>query len=1746
MLNLFPSLTHQPLNTWVSFKATGNSFSVSGLSLNDPASTRFYKNNQLQISDFELENSDEFSLEILSPAYYSCPRFAYFKLDDQLSVTGLSTVDDPTLRFNPYYSTKTYFDRLTTPKGEEVLLEADQNSYSVYSREGSLITTIALDSEPTNGEYTNYTYLLEPKSPFISKINLETYELIKKIEVPAPCLGVAQTKIPNTSDPCVWLTMANGQVVCLDKTDTIIHTFRINGLGFGIDASVDGSVIAVADNRANQLVLIEKVGTDWVQSYLSSGGSLPYDVYIDYGRNVWVTSKLGTKIYVYDYGRATPTAIDVGKGQKTIKQINYSTLGVVCTETDEFITIDLYTRQVTSRLTVFPSPVDFCCFDSTIYVATANNLIFRVNADNSVTQVAECGPTLYVLESDQDRQTFYAISLYYNTPSLLYEPDRQTDDLVLDAPLGICLHDLYRADSISIKDITGELYCGFPAILDMEAIVNGQQSALISRIEPQSTISYRFRAIGSAGEQISFPVFVGNNVSYFSTEILASSTQLSPFSFDDVISANPNTSYTSNSITITGLDQPEPFYINAGLLWVNGVQVPSGSLVNNGDVLYLKNSSSAVWGETVSIKAELRSYTEVWSINTKTDLLTYVLKNTFLEEPLYFSSSPVDFGKREIVSLYHIDTQQLSILDLNLLTPTSITPISPLYIASPSKVLYCLDAGNETVSYRESLDYVPYQAIANPLKVAVSYPLNGVVSYYDLDFSNRQDLSVTTPYGIALADNKLWVACGPSGIVKEYRYDVSADSYLFVEQYSLNGFISDVWYNKDTDILYCTDIKNHKIKKISNRMVLIGYDVGRNPYGLAGQGVTICTTDTYDNTLTFVDDDTEQKTVIPLDFPAHAIYSLDRFYYINLENSFVYAIGESAPVISTGMQNSHLYGTNTTLCIAHFYDSLPNALADSSLGTSDDFVSQLAVKPNTLVESNTITFSELQRPFRIKAEGFPDIELIKNTESYGPEVTVNNGDTLSIKVRSSSLYATASSIRIYAGSYNKLFEIKTKENLLPKLIKFQAVYDAQTSSLVTSDEQPISGLGAGVSVPVTVEDPTLVVSLNGIEQKSYPFDVKNGDVLQLSWIVEMLYSSVTTHRLLSSGEVFATFNVYTENLLGPTTYSPFCNFTEIKANDPSECIQYEINSDLYKIERLSSLVELKQYSVSLNPLLVNNKDYSQELSYSLAYGSVYEYYLSFSLDTTVSYSQKVTVEALVNGWYSLKRKYKVVTGSSSLNQVSSFLVSLSDYEIARDYKLVSSGWNSIKTDPISSDEGYYSLARSASYQATLSFSVATSYVPLRENRLWQSHKTFDSSSVRTSFIPAIPSYQKQIPYWIIADPLFVDQTNLAVPSQYFALSKPLLYQTTQAVQGPSRFMLGSATLNSVYDASFDNQGSLTYLRDDSYDHLGVLSELVDPQTGLYLPSSFKLREENSIEDQATATTHPVTNWSVFADYLVFGFPKLSSSSSYIPSPNTTITYPCLYLENPDSLAAIHLQEVLSVKQFPTHFSLGYFNNKTTHFAADRSPLLITLLELPQNLAQVACSPGLKNNALVSQYAQYVSYTQQLTQQFTCPSIYSIALTSYPSITDTYHYTILSSASTNLVWHRSVSALPVEHEAYRLCYASKSSGASLVLAEILKIDISQPLLLRPLPISSTGSNSVLHTGLTWIADQSNLTPELKGSLTLEQAQAEVLRDPSLLITKLPDGTYLYRYNPENAYGECIKNRYLITHGFVKGG
>ena len=229
------------------------------------------------------------------------------------------------------------------------------------------------------------------------------------------------------------------------------------------------------------------------------------------------------------------------------------------------------------------------------------------------------------------------------------------------------------------------------------------------------------------------------------------------------------------------------------------------------------------------------------------------------------------------------------------------------------------------------------------------------------------------------------------------------------------------------------------------------------------------------------------------------------------------------------------------------------------------FSAQTGVELSTVVESNSITVSDINKSVAITVTGGEySIAGGAFTSSAG-EVT--EGQAVTVRLTSSDSYSTQTSATLTIGGVSGTFSVTTLDDTTPDAFAFSAQTEVALSTQVSSNEVTISGIN--VAAPIVVSGGEY--SIDGGE-----FTAEDGSIEATQTLVVRQTSSVdpetTTELSLTLGDITETFSVTTQ---GQYTFEGFTGVALnarlqthiVTINDIGDSTPISIENGEYQLDR---------------------------------------------------------------------------------------------------------------------------------------------------------------------------------------------------------------------------------------------------------------------------------------------------------------------------------------------------------------------------------------------------------------------------------------------------------------------------------------------------------------------------------------------------------------------------------------------------
>ena len=195
-------------------------------------------------------------------------------------------------------------------------------------------------------------------------------------------------------------------------------------------------------------------------------------------------------------------------------------------------------------------------------------------------------------------------------------------------------------------------------------------------------------------------------------------------------------------------------------------------------------------------------------------------------------------------------------------------------------------------------------------------------------------------------------------------------------------------------------------------------------------------------------------------------------------------------------------------------DSTPNAFS---------FADQTGVEINTVLSSNVVTVSGINVATAISISGG---EYAINGGAYSSaNSTINNGDTVIVRLSSAATYNTTTDTALTVGGVSDVFSVTTQNDptdSTPDAFSFIDQLDVDLNTTLTSNVVTVAGINTAVAITINNGE----YAINGGSYSSVAAEVVNGDTVSVRQVSSTAYQT-TTNTILTIGGVSDTFSVTT-------------------------------------------------------------------------------------------------------------------------------------------------------------------------------------------------------------------------------------------------------------------------------------------------------------------------------------------------------------------------------------------------------------------------------------------------------------------------------------------------------------------------------------------------------------------------------------------------------------------------------------------
>ncbi len=698
--------------------------------------------------------------------------------------------------------------------------------------------------------------------------------------------------------------------------------------------------------------------------------------------------------------------------------------------------------------------------------------------------------------------------------------DQTPQPFVLTDVLNAEVNTNYLSNVITITDVNTAIPI---SIVGGEYFISGRGwSSANSTVVAGDQITVRRTSSSQYSDTVSAVLTVGTFSESFDITTREPNLNVEPFSFIDVIDAEPNQLTVSNTITVKGPEAPVSFSVVNGQYSLNGGIWKNGSgTASAGDSISVRRYSPNAYESTLSVTLTVGNQSDNFDITTRAANLNV--------NPFTF----VDKTNAELNTRYNSNSIVVSGPEL----PVAISIVNGSYSVNGGTYM----AAASTV---KAGDIVTVRGLsANDYQTAASVVLTIGNQSDSFDITTRAAVTTVNPFTfIDKVDAELDTSYTSNTITVSGPEEAVSIS-IVNGQYSVNG---GVWTSAAGNVIAGDTVA---VRRNSSTSYETAVSTTLTIGGVSDAfDITTRAAVNSVNPFTFIDKvDAELNTrytsnTITVSGPEQAVaISVINGEYSKNGGAWTSAAGNvnAGDTVAVRRNSATAYETtvSTTLTIGTMSDAFDITTRVADL-TVDPFifVDKFDVEPNSGESSNIITVSGPEAPVSISIVG--GYYSVNGNMPMNRASTVNAGDTIQVQRSAAATYETTVSVILSIGNQSDSFDITTRAaNLNVDPFAFKDVIGAELDSQHDSNFITVSGPEQPVSISIVNGSYTI----NGSALTTAPGTISAGDRVSVRGRASVDQYEATTSVVLSIGNQGDSFDI--------TTRSPNLNVNPFTFND---------------------------------------------------------------------------------------------------------------------------------------------------------------------------------------------------------------------------------------------------------------------------------------------------------------------------------------------------------------------------------------------------------------------------------------------------------------------------------------------------------------------------------------------------------------------------------------------------------------------
>jgi streptogramin lyase len=1164
------SLFNKVQNAQLGVGVTSEEVTLSGLSgavsltINQPG-VILYRNGGETSTPTTVSNGDRIRLAVTAPATYATTKFVTVNIGGEPALFSVTTIQDPAKYNFAGFSDLTPLELTKYQSGQDYIPNPVDNVFSIYGTDGNFIKSVPAKAPATNGTTANdFVIIADYYSDKLLKIDAVTHEVVRAITVGARPYGLAHTPTSDTNaESLTWVSVSEeDKVLVLDKNHNVVATHRTGEKPLGIAVTIDGRDLFVANNAAGTVTHFTLNGDVW-SSVTVNVGAKPFEVATDLRGNAWVTCTGTDKVYRITRNNVV-TPFIVGGGPRGVLIDGAGMVWVACSQDNTLVKLNPGTGVKTS-ITTRQVPVSLTMGkDGTIYVANFGDSTVQKVVNGAITATTEVGKYPYGLTVDGTGKLWVA-SLYSNTPAYLYDFDQTPLGFAIQDQLSVRPNTLVTTNTITVTEINTPTPVAVPDLYGATIIKNGADAGSTTTVVSGDTLAFKFTTPNVYDTQIDMPIFVGTRYESFTASIPVEDRVPNPFLLIEKNNAEPDTWYTSNEITVTGIDSTAtiPVVTSFGTLVIDRIDTGATSAsARLGTKVAIRAKSSITDKQTLFIDLDIGTVRGTWRLTTNIiDTSRYIkpeFKNNRQYHPGLGHNTPQVGPVRRLTRIKPDDfTSQTAELINNV---NFVPGAYDIYVANPSsgevfqfnKVTGLTKTALKPDPSIAQNNVMPFKTIGNRFVLCGANK-----SVYDILTGKFTPFVgpgvIKMPEDGTMIGQALYVTTS-NGEVHTVVAGVGGE-YFVLSSISVGGpGTAHAICADQTGALWVSDIVNDRIYKIfQDEVVATIENAGADIWSMKASATHLWTANSYDNTVSKINLSTlevEKKIRVAsvpnnIEIDQYGKIWVSHYYSKNIivldpntdqkvqDIALNYAAAMEMHLLEGEVWVSELYST-----IDDFYKKTSGLNGVGQLG----FAQLNNVKLGTVVSTDTKTIAGLVRPTVLSLQPNSLHKLYVNGVQTN-SATVDNGDTVQLEFTAPTTYDTAS-VAVLSDPYgSQSVSLRTEPDIYPEQVFFIAQFDAMLRQTLLSNTVSISGVTPGATITLKPSDARWSLVVNGVLRTAgQSASVLNGDTIALTGPAFGQYGTTQEYKLLQAfpaavpaepDAVLGTFVVTNKELDGP-------------------------------------------------------------------------------------------------------------------------------------------------------------------------------------------------------------------------------------------------------------------------------------------------------------------------------------------------------------------------------------------------------------------------------------------------------------------------------------------------------------------------------------------------------------------------------------------------------------------------------------